>query len=222
VPLRPLDANDILKAVFTPVRRYLVPLYLPLPTVVLGSTVLLGACGYIAWELIRHLHLHGERMTTGRLIDVTLAASVVIVPALLCAAFASAVTTAVSVTVLGHRAVLGRESLTVRQAWAQARLHVWRTLGVQLLTELVVLFVFLISALPAVVLGVALHSPTAAAFGLLLLIPGAPTGERFRLRIQRSRLSIYEPRAAANMCMLVLWGRVTDWTVLSGCRGTVA
>ncbi|WP_370153361.1 glycerophosphoryl diester phosphodiesterase membrane domain-containing protein [Streptacidiphilus sp. EB129] len=173
MPLRPLDANDIVKGVFATVRRYFGPLYLPLLAVVLGSTVLLSGCVYVAWKLVTRLHLHGERMTTGRVVDAALAAAVVVVPALFCAAFAYAVTTAVSITVLGHHAVLGQQPLTARQAWREARPHLWRTLGTQLLTVLVVIAVLLVSALPAVVLGVALHSGTAAAFGLLGLIPGS-------------------------------------------------
>jgi len=172
VPLRPLDANDILRGIFSTVRHYLRPLYLPLLAVVLGSTVLLGGSAYVAWALVIPRHLGGERMTTARVIDVAVAAAVVAVPALVCAAFAYAVTTAVSITVLGHHAVLGRRHLTARQAWTEARPHLWRTLGTQLLTVLVLLGVLLVSALPALVLGLALHSGTAAEFGLLLLVPG--------------------------------------------------
>lgn len=163
VPLRPLYASDILTGVFATAWRYRMPLYLPLLAVALGSIVLLSGCGYIAWELITPLHLHGERMTTGRVVYVAVAAAVVVVPALVCAAFAYAVTSAVSITVLGHHAVLGRQPLTARQAWAEARPHLGRALGTQLLTALVLVAVILVSVLLAVVLG---------PFGLLLLIPG--------------------------------------------------
>ncbi|MEY9845460.1 hypothetical protein ABH940_002538 [Streptacidiphilus sp. BW17] len=171
VPLRPLDANDIVKGVFATVRRYFWPLYLPLLIVALGSTVVLGGSAWAAWGLITSPHLHGGRMTTTRGIELALAAAVVIVPALLCAVLASAVTTAVCLTVLGHHAVLGRR-LTARQAWAEARPQLRRTLGTQLLTSLVVVGVLLLSVLPAVVLGLALHSAAAAGLALLLLFPG--------------------------------------------------
>ncbi|MBF9066896.1 hypothetical protein [Streptacidiphilus fuscans] len=171
VPLRPLDANDIVKGVFATVRRYLGPLYLPLSTLALGSTVVLGGCVWAAWGLIRSLHLHSERMTTTRGIELALAIAVAVVPALLCAVLASAVTTTVCLTVLGHHAVLGRR-LTARQAWVEARPHLGRTLGTQLLTLSAVLGVLILSFLPAVVLGLALHSGAAAGFALLLIFPG--------------------------------------------------
>jgi hypothetical protein len=45
VPFRPLDANDMVKAVFATIRRCAWPLYLPLLTVAaLGSIVVLGCC----------------------------------------------------------------------------------------------------------------------------------------------------------------------------------
>ncbi|MCA1222944.1 hypothetical protein [Streptomyces sp. 8L] len=54
-------------------------------------------------------------MTTTRWIDLVLAGAVAVVPAVLCSVLAYAVTTAVSVTVLGHHAVFDRR-LTARQA----------------------------------------------------------------------------------------------------------
>jgi len=76
VPLRQLDANDTLKSVFATVRHYLAPLYLPLLAVALGSTVLLSGCAYLAWTLITPFHLRGERMTTGREVDLAIGAAV--------------------------------------------------------------------------------------------------------------------------------------------------
>lgn len=171
VPLRPLDANDMVKGVFATVRRYFWPLYLPLLTVTLGCVVVLGCCVWASWGLITFLHLYGGRMTTTRWIGLVLAGAVAVVPAVLCSVLAYAVTTAVSVTVLGHHAVFDSR-LTVRQAWVEARLHVWRTLRTQLLEVGIVLGILVLSMVPGVVLGIVLHSPAAAASGLLLIFPG--------------------------------------------------
>lgn len=172
VPLRRLDTGDIVRGVLATIQHYAKPLYLPLLTIALGFTVLLSGCVCAAWALITPLPAHGDRMTTNHLLDVAAAIAVVAVPALICATVAYAATVAVSTTVLGHHAVLGRQPLTARQAWAEARPHLWRVLGTQLLTGLTAIAILLAAALPSVLLGVTLSSPTAAAFGLLLLIPG--------------------------------------------------
>ncbi|WP_406135854.1 hypothetical protein [Streptomyces sp. NBC_01089] len=172
VPLRRLDASDILRGVFATVRRYPKPLYLPLLALALGSAVLLGGCVCAAWFLITHGTAHGGRPFTSHLSGMVTAGAVVLVPALICATVAYAVTATVSITVLGRHAVLGRRPPTARQAWTEARPYLWRVLGTQLLTSLAAVAVMVASMLPAILLGVVLHSLTALAFGLLLLIPG--------------------------------------------------
>ncbi|MFC1416527.1 hypothetical protein [Streptacidiphilus cavernicola] len=172
VPLGPLDVNDMVRGVFTTFRRYCLPLYLPLLTVALGCTAVVSGCAYAAWRLIASLHLRGHWETTGRLVEVSAAAAVVVVPSVVCAAFAYAVATTVSLTVLGHHAVLGTQPLRARQAWAEARPHLRRTLATQALSTLAGSAVLLVSLLPGIALGIALHSVVAAAFGLLLLVPG--------------------------------------------------
>lgn len=217
VPLRPLAAGDILNGVFATAWRYRRPLYLPLLAVALGSTVLLSGCACITWKLITALHLHGERMTTGRVVDVVIDAAVVVVPALVCAAFAYAVAAAVSVTVLGHHAVLGRQPLTARQAWAEARPHLGRTLGTQFLTALAVVAILLVSVLLAVVLG---------PFGPLLLIPGLAgavyVGGRLLFAVSVTILEGIRPTAAMRRSWQLnrgAWWRTIGVAFLPGLIG---
>ena len=172
VPLRRLDAGDIIGGVLATIRRYAKPLYLPLAWSALGFTVLLGGCSVAAWALVAPLPAHGDRLTAGRSLDIAAAIAVVAVPALICATLAYALTAAVSTTVLGHHAVLGDQPLSARQAWAEARPHLWRVLGTQLLTALACVSVLLAAALPGVLLGVTGHGAAAAVLFLLLLIPG--------------------------------------------------
>lgn len=202
VPLRRLDVGDIVGSVLATLRHYAKPLYLPLLTVALGCSVLIGGCAGAAWALITPLPAHGDRLSTGHLLTVAAGVAVVAVPALICAIVAYAVTAAVSTTVLGHHAVLGRRPLTARQAWAEARPHVWRVLGTQLLTGLAAVAVLLTSALPSVLLGVTLNSPTAAALALPLLIPGLIgtlyLGGRFMLAVPVTVLEDKRPIAATR------------------------
>ncbi|WP_194891411.1 hypothetical protein [Catenulispora pinisilvae] len=230
MPLRALDANDILKGVFVTLRRYFWALYCPLFVVVLGSMAVLSGCGFVAWKLITSLLPgHGESMSAGRLIDICLAASVFVVPALACVAIGSAVTAAVSITVLGHRAVLGNQPLTAREAWADARPHVRRTLNTQILSVLIVFGVFFCFALPAVVLGAALDSSTAVAFGLLLLIPGAGValyvGGRLFYAAPVTVLEGMPPKAAMRRSWHLdrgVWWRTLGIAMLPGLVGRAA
>ncbi|MBO0816785.1 MAG: glycerophosphoryl diester phosphodiesterase membrane domain-containing protein [Actinobacteria bacterium] len=233
VPLRPLSASDVITGVFTTAWRYRGPLYLPLLAVALGSAALLSGCAAIAWKLIAPLHLlhlHGERMTAGRVTDVAIAAAVVVVPAVACAVFASAVAAAVSVTVLGHHAVLGRRPLTARQAWAEARPQLGRTLGVQLLTALVLLAILGVCALPVVVTGLA-AGVTATAFGLslLLLIPGLAAvvyaGGRLLFAVPATVLEGTRPAAAMRRSWQLnrgAWWRIFGVSLLPGLIGEAA
>lgn len=170
VPLGPLDANDVLKGVFTTVRRHLAPIYLPLLAVALGSGALLAGCGYAAWTLIASMHLHGERMSASRVSEVVLAAAVFAVPALLCAFLAYTVAATVSITLLGHHAMLSRERVTARRVWAEARLHLGRVAGTQLLTGLLVAGIVLVPASPVIALGAVARSVGVVVLGALLLL----------------------------------------------------
>ena len=230
VPLGPLDANDILRGVFFTLRRYLWALYCPLFVVVLGSAGVLSGCGVVAWKLITSsLPARGESMSAGRILDLCLAGSVFVVPALACAAVDSAVTAAVSITVLGHRAVLGNQPLTAREAWVDARPHVRRTLSTQMLSVLIVLGVFLCFGLPAAVLGAALNSSTAALVGLLALIPGAVVaihvGGRLYYAVPVTVLEGLPPKAAMRRSWRLdrgVWWRTLGVALIPGLVGRAA
>ncbi|WP_406154349.1 hypothetical protein OG217_22050 [Streptomyces sp. NBC_01023] len=200
VPLRRLDAGDIVRGTFSTIGRYAKPIYLPLLVLALGFTVLLSGCAFAAWALVTPLPASGARMTTHHLLDVGAAIAVVALPLLILATLAYAASAAVSITVLGRYAVLGRPPVTARRAWAEARRHLWRVLGTQLLTSLTTVGILLASALPGILLGVILHSATAAAFGLLLLIPGLVgalyTGGRLILAVPVTVLEKQRPAAA--------------------------
>ncbi|WP_405752208.1 hypothetical protein OG232_15960 [Streptomyces sp. NBC_01411] len=200
VPLRPLDSGDIMRGVLTTLPRYARPLYLPLLSFALGFTVLLSGCAFAAWALITPLPASGTRMTTDHVLEVAGVIAVAALPLLVFATVAYAATAALSTTVLGHYAVLGRRPLAARQAWAESRRHLWRVLGTQLLVSLTTVALLLASTLPAILLGTILHSTTAAAFSLLLLIPGLLgalyAGGRLLLAVPVTVLENKRPAAA--------------------------
>ncbi|NDZ82853.1 hypothetical protein G3I19_30850 [Streptomyces sp. SID10853] len=216
VPLRRLDASDILRGVFATARRYPKPLYLPLLALAFGSAVLLGGCVCAAWFLATHGTAHGGRPLTSHLSGMITAGAVVLVPALICATIAYAVTATVSITVLGRHAVLGHRPPTARQVWAEARPYLWRVLGTQLLTSVAAVAVMVASMVPAILLGVLLHSLTALAFGLLLLIPGllgaVYAGGRFILAVPVVVLENQRPAAAMRRAWKL--GHAASWRTL--------
>ncbi|WP_035840210.1 DUF7544 domain-containing protein [Kitasatospora azatica] len=168
VPLRPLDLGDIVTGVLATIRRYPGSLYYPLLLVAFGCAGVFGGCVGLAYAEVGPLPTSG-RIPDQQLTHLTLAAVALLVLLLLLATVASAVATTVSTVVLYH-AVLGRQ-LTFRQAWTRSRAHLGRVLGVQLLVTAASLGILVASALPSVLLFL-LAGLTAAAYGLLLLIPG--------------------------------------------------
>ncbi|MGC0314933.1 hypothetical protein QBC98_003412 [Kitasatospora acidiphila] len=168
VPLRPLDLGDIVSGVLATVRRYPGSLYYPLLVVALGCAGLFSGCAGLAYAEVGPLPA-SHRMTDHQLVGLTVASAVLVVLFMLLAVIASAITSAVGTVVVGH-AVLGHP-LTARQAWSRARGHVWRVVGVQLLAAIAALGILVGSLLPSVLLYF-VASPIAAAYGLLLLVPG--------------------------------------------------
>ncbi|WP_327296953.1 MULTISPECIES: hypothetical protein [unclassified Streptomyces] len=200
VPLRPLDSGDIMRGVLTTMPRYARPLYLPLLAFALGFTVLLSGCALAAWTLITPLPAPGTRTTTPHLLEMAEVIGIAALPLLIYATVAYAATATVSTTVLGHYAVLGRPRPIASRAWAEGRRHLWRVLGTQLLISLTTGAILLASTLPAILLGTILHSTTAAAFSLLLLIPGLLgalyAGGRLLLAVPVTVLENKRPAAA--------------------------
>lgn len=168
VPLRPLDLGDVVTGVFATVRRYPAALYYPVLSAALGSAALFG--GSLALGYATLFPLPDDGRSTGRqLLRLTPALAALLVLLLLLAFLVNAVATTVSTVVLRH-AVLGQQ-LTVRQAWERARGRLRPVIVVQALESGIMLAILVGSALPSLLLFL-LAARTAAAYALLLLVPG--------------------------------------------------
>ncbi|MFE0458626.1 hypothetical protein ACFW1A_05100 [Kitasatospora sp. NPDC058965] len=198
VPLRALDAADVIGGVFGTVRRYPAALYYPLLLVGLAGAGVFGGCLAVARDAVAPLPASG-RLTHQQVADLVTAGAALLVVLALLAVLDYAVAAAVSCVVLRH-AVLGRP-LTARRAWAEARPWVWRVLGVQLLVGAAALGILLASALPSVVLFL-LNGGGAAGWALLLLLPGTAgalhVGVRLLLAVPVLVLEEQRPVAAVR------------------------
>ncbi|MEY9858733.1 lysylphosphatidylglycerol synthetase-like protein (DUF2156 family) [Catenulispora sp. GAS73] len=165
VPLRPLQAGEILDGAVTAMRTY--------PGVILGLSALVVALGQAVAIPLDYLYLHflaglvNGNTTLGSgtgINDLALLRPGVLLNALIVSLLVGLLTTAVA------RAVLGRP-VTLGEVWAQTRPRLPRLLGLSLVIFIVLFGVLALGMLPGLLLAAA-GSP-AAALVLLLGLGGA-------------------------------------------------
>ncbi|WP_344444229.1 hypothetical protein [Kitasatospora nipponensis] len=172
IPLTGLGVSDIVGGILGTMKRYPKALYLPPLCVALGAVPLLTVSGWAGYAVVRGVidaarGRSGHALTTGE--SGTLVLVSVLGALLLAASFAavSGVATATGTAVVRY-AVLGRR-ITAGGLWAQARQFLGRILAVRLLVGLAEFGLLVVSALPAVVVGLITASPAPTALAALLV-----------------------------------------------------
>ncbi|MDH6119055.1 hypothetical protein ABH930_002646 [Kitasatospora sp. GAS204A] len=171
IPLAPLGLGDVLSGVFTTMRRYVKPLLLPLLGVLAAAAVLFTVYGTVGYLLTSGTFQQLSDQTAAQPTDsqgftIGVLAIVGGLLLLLCFLAFSLVASVSSAAVLRH-AVVGRP-VTAGQLWSQARPHLWRVLGAQLLLAAAGLAAVLVALVPATVLG--LLTDSGAVFGVLAVL----------------------------------------------------
>ncbi|GJF29356.1 hypothetical protein KNE206_20560 [Kitasatospora sp. NE20-6] len=173
VPLAPLTVGNVVSGVFTALQRYTAALFVPLAWVALGSTAALSVYAAVAVSLLRDVGddldagggLTGEHQAL--LTGTAIGGALLLVVALTAA---HVVATATSTAVLRH-AVVGRKAST-RQIWAESRPVIGRIVLSVLLVSVIVAGIMLVSALPALLLGIATGGTPLTVLAMLLMVPG--------------------------------------------------
>ena len=170
IPLHPLTVADILNGIFGTIRRYFWALYAPLAVIMAGAVVLTLAVAALAYDPIHTLYrtiIQQDRVTYSQADEILLiaaGAALLFSVCMLCCYVASALT---ATTVLRHAAV-GRPA-TARQILAEARPHLWRTLGVLLMLALAGILSVVVALVVFVVLSATLGA-AGGGLGMLLVI----------------------------------------------------
>jgi hypothetical protein len=178
IPLRPLSVGDIVNAVFTTIRYNFLAVYGPVLITGVGCIALLVTFGALTWSPLHtfwmdvksNAGIEGWTPGIGETRDAVFALLgllAVIVLSLLALYISSSLA---AVATLRH-AVVGRR-VTLRQASAEGRPHLWRLVGATLLMNLVALAGVLVAVGLALAVGLGMgNAGGAVALGTLLYIP---------------------------------------------------